>query len=257
LSLPINTIRFDPEVIDILKDMEVVRQNGIYLAILHRQLERNLYARTNKALELLGGTWNREAKAHIFKDDPTVPLGVLVACGFMTITKEGWFPTPEAVIREMFQRVAPEGELFLEPEAGEGAIATALLDKGIPITNIACVELNPGRVKILEGKGFRVRQMDFLDMAAKPVFDRIYMNPPFENNADIHHVRHAFDFLKPQGGALVSVMSEGILFRSTNLAREFRDFVAKMDGEFKKLPASSFKESGTQVSTILLTIRKP
>jgi len=47
--------------------------------------------------------------------------------------------------------------------------------------------------KILEVKGFNVVGNDFLEH--KKSYDRIVMNPPFENFQDIDHVRHAYDLL--------------------------------------------------------------
>jgi hypothetical protein len=44
---------------------------------------------------------------------------------------------------------------------------------------------------------------DFMEMPAAGEFDRVLMNPPFEKQQDIDHVRRAFDHLKP-GGRLSS-----------------------------------------------------
>ena len=39
-------------------------------------------------------------------------------------------------------------------------------------------------------------------------FDRIIMNPPFSDAADIKHIKHAIAFLKP-GGRLVALCANG------------------------------------------------
>ena len=46
------------------------------------------------------------------------------------------------------------------------------------------------------------------------------MNPPFENNSDIKHVRHAFELLAPENGKLIAIMSEGSFFRNDKQATD-------------------------------------
>ncbi len=81
------------------------------------------------------------------------------------------------------------------------------------------------------------------------------MTPPFAKQADIQHVLHAYDFLKP-GGLLVAVMSAGITFRSGR-AEEFRKLVADRGGSIDPLPDAAFKESGTDVRTVIAVIPAP
>ena len=80
------------------------------------------------------------------------------------------------------------------------------------------------------------------------------MNPPFENGQDIDHVRHAFGMLRP-GGILVAIMSPGPFFRSDRKAAAFREWFDAMGGERRDLPAGAFRESGTGVATVLVTVR--
>jgi hypothetical protein len=51
-------------------------------------------------------------------------------------------------------------------------------------------------------------------------YDRVFMNPPFAEHADIRRVTHALDFLKPDG-LLVAVMSAGAEFRTAEIAEQF------------------------------------
>ena len=80
------------------------------------------------------------------------------------------------------------------------------------------------------------------------------MNPPFAKQQDIEHVTHAFRCLKP-AGRLVSVMSAGVVFRETKLAREFRAFMEKRGG-YERNPEGSFKVSGTNVNTVTVWLDK-
>jgi hypothetical protein len=101
-----------------------------------------------------------------------------------------------------------------------------------------------------------VEQGDFLEMIPGN-FDHVVMNPPFEKLADIDHIRHAWDFLKP-GGTLVSVASASVAFNSTKKAQAFREFVDDC-GEIIPLPEGAFKQSDrpTNVNTVLVVLEKP
>jgi len=85
------------------------------------------------------------------------------------------------------------------------------------------------------------------------------MNPPFEKNSDIEHVRHAFSLLAPNG-KLVAIMSEGPFFRSDTQAEEFRNWLDKIEGESKQLPEDTFNNTEafrkTGVRTRIVTIAK-
>jgi hypothetical protein len=58
------------------------------------------------------------------------------------------------------------------------------------------------------------------------------------------------------GGRLVSVMSPGFTFRQDGIAKGFRSFVEEVGGEVEELPPESFKESGTNIATVLVTLDK-
>ena len=53
--------------------------------------------------------------------------------------------------------------------------------------------------------------MIFLQTTGK--YDKIIMNPPFENGQDIDHIRHAYSLLN-DGGRVVCIMSEGTFYRN-------------------------------------------
>lgn len=84
-------------------------------------------------------------------------------------------------------------------------------------------------------------------------YDRVVMNSPFANGADVAHVTHAFSFLRP-GGRLVAIMSAAVKFRSDRKTKAFRELVEAHGGEIEDLPEGSFRASGTDVRTVLVTI---
>jgi hypothetical protein len=81
------------------------------------------------------------------------------------------------------------------------------------------------------------------------------MNPPFEHLQDIDHVRHAYEFLAPDG-RLVSIMGEGPFFRQDHKAAEFRDWLESRGGWSERLPESSFQASGTGVNARIVVVEK-
>ncbi|MDH5548050.1 MAG: methyltransferase [Gammaproteobacteria bacterium] len=163
----------------------------------------------------------------------------------------GYFPTPKNVIDTMMEYAElKQGHVVLEPSAGHGAIADAIEPH---CEGVKCIEKNWSLFDILELKGYNTEQGDFMEYSGKEKYDRVLMNPPFENGQEIDHIRKAYSHLKP-GGRLVSVMSSGPFYRSDKKATEFREWIEGMTTEVIDLPENAFKESGTGVRTKLVVI---
>lgn len=166
----------------------------------------------------------------------------------------GYFPTPSGVVTMMMGAAEiPLGDCrVLEPSAGSGAIADRV--KAIrPNAAIETIERNYTLIEILTAKGHFVMSGDFLNIAPVVLYERVLMNPPFENGQDADHVRHAFGFLK-SGGRLVAIMSPGPFFRADRKAVAFREWFEERGGTRVDIPAGAFKESGTAVATVMVTI---
>ena len=86
-------------------------------------------------------------------------------------------------------------------------------------------------------------------------YDRILMNPPFERGQDMDHVQRAYKCLK-NGGRLVAIVGEGCFYRESQKAKDFRMFLSEKETYIHKLPAGTFKVSGTSTNTRLLVIDK-
>jgi predicted RNA methylase len=219
------------------------------------QLDRKLYERTNKALEAAGGKWDRKAKAHLFPAGAAERVEQMLATGQVEVPKDefNYFPSPLAVVKRLLQlaNIKP-GMRVLEPSAGKGAIAYACADAGAVVD---CYELMEANFVALAGdqRLGPVRHMDFLAQAPEASYDRVVMNPPFMKQLDIKHVLHALKFLKP-GGLLVSVMASSVTFRDNKLTQDFRDLIRARGGDIEALPDGSFKDSGTGVNTVIVTI---
>lgn len=250
------TLNFETEVVGVLRGLQWA-EDGLS-AILTGQLDRKMYERVNKALEAMGGKWNRSAKAHLFQTDPRSQVEGLLETGAITIERDGFFETPETVVRMMLgmAQLKP-GDYILEPSAGLGAIAK----------HFACPQGQPFYVTLIEKNELRAKKLgenhpgvfvlctDFMAFAPAHRFNKILMNPPFEEGQDIKHVRHAFDLLQ-MDGTLVTIMGEGAFFKTEHLAVSFREWLKNVGGSGQKLPESSFKESGTGVNARIVVIRK-
>lgn len=224
-------------------------------------LERKLYESTNKVLELIGGKWNRKSKGHVFEDDPTDRLENAIVTEDVTDTRKlfQFFETPIDIARRMVRiaEITPHSRV-LEPSAGCGRI---LCEVGPGADKVAC-ELDPVNIKALVMRGFsglRIEHGDFLeclpthnmsDPNAKGLgmFDAVVMNPPFTKGQDIAHITHAIRFVKP-GGRLVAICSNGPRQRA-----KLKPIVEEHGGAWFELPRETFKESGTCVSTVLLSM---
>lgn len=239
---------------DVLAVLSVAETSGNALTLIG-QLDRKMYERTNKVLEAAGGKWNRKAKAHIFDVEAASRLDQIILSGEVEVPKDefNYFPTPPDVVSRLLELAKLEpGMSVLEPSAGQAAIASACLKAGCIVD---CVELMEQNFKVLENMSSfnSVKKADFLTEQPVSYYDRIVMNPPFAKQADIRHVLHALNFLKPNG-LLVSAMSAGVAFRDNKLTTDFRDLIRQRGGDIESLPEGAFKESGTMVRSVIVTI---
>jgi hypothetical protein len=166
----------------------------------------------------------------------------------------GYFPTPRAVALQMLDLAdMPDGPCHvLEPSAGHGALVDVVREAHPLATIEACEQWHSLR-EILKEKGVTLAGDDFTEFCPDRQYNRVVMNPPFENGQDARHVMLAHSMLAP-GGVLISVMSPGPFFRSDATSIRFREWFDSMGGEKIDLPAGSFKESGTGVGAVLVRI---
>jgi hypothetical protein len=200
-----------------------------------------------KVITNCGGQWNRKAGHHIFDSDPRAKLGMALETGVAIDDKQKWqsFYTPSELADEVVQLANVRGQLVLEPSAGEGALADSCMKAGA--LAVQCIEMNPESAAKLEAKGYTNTCADFLTQAPAP-YTRIVMNPPFTRGTDLKHVAHALKWLAP-GGRLVAIMagSDGSRLERT---------LAGCDWEVQDVPAGTFKESGTNIRTMILIADK-
>ena len=167
-----------------------------------------------------------------------------------------YYPTPEAVGHYVINEADLDtyGLLVLEPSAGTGDLAKLAADAG---ATVDCIELQPHFADDLR-KTNRYRSVvagDFLQIPVASIYDRVIMNPPFENGADMEHVLRAIEWLKP-GGILVAIVSAMTGQRQRKADRAFAQVLALHDTKEIPLPPNSFAEVGTTVSCKMIRLVK-
>lgn len=248
---------------DILKNGRI---DGNLYFLPQVQLSRDKYLEINKVLEICGGKWNRSKKAHIFESEEKAKQVIDAQEKGEVVDKKKtyqFFETPKNVARKMVELADLKSEqIILEPSAGHGAIAEALAeyDHEKPLYNMALimVEIDPEKCKVLEEKKIgNVLCEDFLGTFAEQYgeFPRILMNPPFTRGQDAEHVLHAYEKCLEYGGKLVSIMSASVTFNKQKKYQKVRELIEK-NGEVIKLEPNAFKESGTNVNTVIVVLNK-
>ena len=173
--------------------------------------------------------------------------------GVKAVSAPQLFATPAPLADAMVQDIKP-GMRVLEPSAGTGRILAAIRKLPLQPSRVTAIEVCRDFTHLVS-MADEVHLANFLSFAPEQLgsFDRIVMNPPFANGADVEHVTHALKFLKPLG-RLKAIMSNGVTFRQDKRTREFRALVERHGGTIEPLPQDTFAESGTHAYTVLVTI---
>jgi predicted RNA methylase len=249
-------VQISPSVADVLARSTIV---GTLLKLPDGQLDRTLYASTDKVLKALGGKWDRRAGGHSFPFDPTPKIADALGGGKVVSRQQTLqlFETPTSLAARLCEliEIGPE-DICLEPSAGLGRIVHAMAECS-PGAIIA-VEIDSDNASELTKRGYPMTVIvdDFLQQAPDGLnATAIAMNPPFTRNQDIRHVRHAFDCLTP-GGRLAAIVSEHGFFGNERECVEWRAWLNDRGAYVEPIPAGAFKESGTSVATRIVVVRK-
>lgn len=153
-----------------------------------------------------------------------------------------YYPTPIAVVEKVVSELyIQKGDRILEPSCGCGRFMDALRKEGASVLGI---EFDAARANEARAKGHNVLIANFLETVPTGDFDRVVMNPPFYGKHYAKHVEHALKFLNNKG-TLTAILPATARYDH-----------GLLKGEWHDLPVGSFSESGTNVNTTVLTIRK-
>lgn len=243
---------------------EILKQctiEGNVVKLPEGQLERKLYQDVAKALELIGGKWKgKPVMGFVFKEDPTDLLAEIAGGEKRNLKKEyQFFETPAIVADLMVSKLGDvrlEYEL-LEPSAGQGALVDAFRRAHPHRCKLTLIEMMPLNCSILRKKGYDcdIIETDFLQFNAGKKYSRILANPPFAKNQDIDHIRKMYSLLA-EGGTLVTLCSPHFIHSSGRKETDFDAWLDEIGASIEILPSGTFKESGTNIETVLLTINK-
>lgn len=221
------------------------------------QLDRDVYLKVKKSLELIGGKWKSgKIQGFVFPEDPTELLAQIAGGEKRDLKKEyQFFETPDDIADRLVKlaNIQP-GEDILEPSAGRGAIVKAIHRKfpGRRVYGCELMELNLSFLKKIEG--FTLMHRDFL-ADCNDKYNVIIANPPFSKNQDINHIMKMESILHP-GGRLVSVASTHWQFAQGKAEEAFRQWLDRKNAQVYPISAGEFKESGTMVATCIIVIHK-
>lgn len=166
-----------------------------------------------------------------------------------------FFPTPKSVINRMLAKISPDARHFLEPSAGKGDIAEAIVEKKgrYSHANVDCIELSPELAAVLIDKDFAVVGYDWLDYSGVCYYDAIVMNPPFSNGGD--HLLKAWDFM--HSGEIVCLLNEETIKNPCTAARKRLAAVIEHHGNVEFLgDCFSRGERKTDVLVAMVYLKK-
>lgn len=216
-------------------------------------------------VEYLGGHWREKYKGFIFDDDLNIVREKLAS--IMTMKqfrlsddvvfqiKNQFYPTPDWLAHKMVDLAnINKSDIVLEPSAGRGAILKYI---ALKTKHYYAVEYNKQNAEILREQGFRVNLTSFENYYTKAnkQFNKIIMNPPFANKMDLKHTVLAYNLLKP-GGKLLSLIAENSIYYDRPVTHKFNAFLKQHNATITEIPHGSFKESGTNVDVIMITLHK-
>lgn len=218
------------------------------------------YMEIKKLVMRAGGTYasNASGSYFIFPNgiDPVDVLQALMTGERVNIKKETqFFATSQELGLKAIEKFGDvTGKDFLEPSAGDGALADIVKSKGGSVTTIENWRVN---ILALAAKGYTPLERDFLTVSPDEIdpVDYVLMNPPFSNRQDIAHVSHALGFLKPKG-ELCAIMSPAFQAGgSSKSLKKFGELVQLADATVENIEDGAFKKSGTDAKTVMVHIK--
>lgn len=170
--------------------------------------DKHALAEAERVLAAIGGVKMTKGSSTWWEFDyaPGGAVKHIIVSGVIPDQKSyQFYPTPERLARKAV-KLAEIGESHtcLEPSAGTGALAGLM-----PMDRTTCIEVSHMHYEVLRAKGFDAVNIDFLAMEdARTNYDRIIMNPPFDQGRWQAHTEAAAGLVKP-GGRLVAILPSG------------------------------------------------
>lgn len=222
------------------------------------QLNPKSYADVKKWIMEAGGKWKGgKVQGFTFDFDATRVAEILMSGKRCNLKQDFQFFSTPPELADWLVSLSDvcSDHAVLEPSAGTGAIITAIR-KACPDVVVDAFELMPENRQVLEKMpGVSLVGEDFTQGVPR-LYDRIFANPPFSKNQDIRHVRMMYDALNPDGGEIYVITSQHWVSGSEKECVQFREWLQDIKAETHEIPNGVFDESGTNVATMAIVIRR-
>lgn len=232
------------------------KDNVLYLPKV--QLNPKSYAEVKTWITESGGKWTGgKVQGFTFDFDATRVASILMSGKRCNLKKDYQFFATPASLADWLVSLSDVDERYavLEPSAGTGAIIDSI-HRVCPETVVDAFELMPENVQILEKKrNVNIVGEDFTKGVPR-VYDRIFANPPFSKNQDIRHVRLMYDALDPESGEMCVITSHHWVTGPEKECEDFRNWLRDIGAETHEIPQGVFDESGTNVATMAIVIKR-
>lgn len=197
-----------------------------------------------------------EFYGEVLADSPEAEAGEVKRRASTAVSADlAYYWTAEKVVEQMIAaHDIKEGDKILEPSCGDGRIMDGIVrhvqSKRIDRVSLLGVEVDPRRADQAKSKGHNVLLANFLEVGSAPVYDLIFMNPPFAGQHYIKHINKAVKMLKP-GGHLIAILPASAWYDHQGLPgpKFAPDRPSWGRDTWRDLPIGSFREAGTNVCT--------
>lgn len=251
---------------------EILQQctvEGMVVKLPEIKMDRKPYLEVKNSLELIGGKWKGNSiQGFVFEEDPTELLAEIASGEQRNLKKEfQFFATPPELAKKIMQEMdwkLTNLTKIIEPSAGSGALLKAFWEENgheFPIDCFELMELN--RIKLGKINGAKLIGRDFLEAVhidefnlIRGQYDYVIANPPFTNNQDIDHILAMYKVCKP-GGVIKTLSSCSWMNGSQKKQVDFKLWLTVLGANIEEIEAGAFKDSGTTIATLLITIEKP
>lgn len=222
------------------------------------QFNKKTYAEVKKRIEKAGGRWiGGNVQAFEFPFNADRVFKQLQTSGYCDLAQEFQFFETPADVADLLISIIGEirkDDRVLEPSAGRGALVRAI-HRSCPSVVVDCYEIMPENREILQKNlGIRLKGEDFMTECFDQ-YSLIIANPPFNKNQDVDHIRKMYELLSV-GGRMAAVCSTHWVSSSEKKCTEFRLWLKRVDAKIMDIKVGAFKESGTNIDTKLIYIKK-
>ena len=166
---------------------------------------------------------------------------------------EAFYPTPANLAHAMTMKIKGNPRTILDPSAGKGNLLDSVKDSYTHRSAaLYAIEIDNNLRSILQGKGHKVIDSDFLAWSGPDKFDLILMNPPFNRGAE--HLLKAIDTM--YNGQIVCLLNaETLRNPCTNTRKELARRLEELGAEIEYKPRQFMQaERRTPVDVALINI---